>query len=1278
MNWKWMRVTALLLAAILLLSVIPIAASADDAQQGDLVIATYEDLLEFAAAVKGGDTFAGRTVVLTVNVYLGGESAPWEPIGPFGGTFDGGYHVISGLFVSSGSQVGFFGEVNGGVVKNLVVDGEVAGASNVGGVVGKLTAGQVLNCGNHATVSGGANVGGVVGSVNGTCTISGCYNKGNVTGTTGYIGGVTGQHWRAGTVENCYNAGTVTGPATVGGVTGGHKAASTVLETCYNAGTVADSAGNSNNIGSVIGASRGTVTNCYYLTGTDSKATQTETLTAAMLGAAFTDTDKGVTLKWESSVSAATPVRATFAEGTELSAQLATLIRSAVSSARKNGETGESLLGDAKFTAGASSTATDWMALAMGRFGYWKNGAYIYMIDDGTGYADYLVAMKAYVEKTYAANGGSLHSVKATEWHRAAVTIAALGGDPTDFGVYNGKSINLIADGSYNSFLREGPGTQGLNGWIWGLIALDTGACTVPADAKYPRERFITEILRMQLTDGVAGNEYGGWVLGGYGAKSDVDMTAMAIQALAPYYNEDTVYTYTNENSGIEVSKTVRQCVDEALEVLGAMQNENGGFTSWNTDNAESVSQVIVALCALGIDPAKDARFLTGGGKTLLDGLMRFLLPTGGFCHVENGGWNSMANDQATYALVSYWRFENGMRALYDMRSAMTESDRDAVAAANTALSTLPEIGTAGYKAGLKTALDAFRAVNAPERRYVRGYAALAAAIASVGGEAALDTDAPYPVSVAVTKLPDKTVYVEGEIFDPAGLEVTVTYSNGNTVPATDYRLSLSGKLTLTDTTVTVSCGAFRTSFTLEVSEWMPWSGEGTEEDPYCIGTAAELNLLAEKVNKGNSFTGVFFVLTANIDLSDYPDWVQIGTQFAQFDGVFDGQGYAIDNLYSKSGGLFGYVCLNAVIRNVGVASGEIGSETRTFIGAIARWSNGADFINCWNGADILCSGWSGGIVGTVRDGGVSVIQGCYNIGSLTARDGAVGGIVGHLAAGGNGTAVEVTISECYNAGAITASDNAGGIAGRVQDGHTIRNCFNVGEIVLTGENVLDGAGGIVSLLTSGSTVADCYYDPTRTASGVSNGNDTASDRTAEEMKSEAFLARLGAAFKSDRYALKNGGYPLLAWQRTEAADAVDEVTEKIAGIGTVTAESEAVIRDARAAYDALPEALRTLVANSGQLTDAEELFEGLKEPEPDKPEPDKPEPDKPEPDKPEQDKPEDPKPGNQESGGMTDRMMLTLIVAVLIGETVILILLAAGVVMLLRSVRKHRDNFWN
>ncbi len=1197
------RLTAGLLAFMLMLSVIPFAAPAYAGESDpDLTIGTPAALQAFADAVNSGNSYEGKTVKLTANLALGGDGNPWTPIGteanPFRGTFDGGYHVISELYIASGSSVGLFGDVNGGTVMNLVVQGEVNGNSNAAGVIGSLTAGRAVNCGNEAAVSGGANVGGVVGMVNGDSTVSGCFNRGTVTGTTGYVGGVTGQHWRAGRVENCYNAGTVTGPATVGGVTGGHKAASPALENCFNAGSVVDSVGYGNNVGAVIGAGRGTLTNCYYLsgTGTDAKCTEAETLTAAQLGEAFADADGMPVLKWESAVSGDTPVRPGFTEKTALSAQLATYIRAAVASAGAQSGIGGSLLGNEKYLSGASSTATDWMALAMGRFGYRSNGSYTHMIDDGAGYADYLAAMQAYIEKKYADNGGSLHSAKATEWHRAVVAIAALGGDPTAFGSYNGKPIDLIADGSYNCILKAGPGTQGLNGWIWGLLAMDAGMYPVPDDAQYPRSTFITEILKLQLTDGVQGNTYGGWVLGGFGTASDPDMTAMAIQALAPYYNDDTVYTYTNGNSGKEVSRTVRQCVEDALDRLGSLMNQAGGFSSWNTDNAESAAQVLVALCAVGIDPAKDARFITSDGKTVLDGLLRFRLSDGGFCHIANGGWNSMANDQATYALVAYWRFENGMNALYDMRAEMSAEAADACRAATDAIAAADDTSAADYKAQLKAALALFRAVPESERRYVRNYSALVSAIALVGGEAALDTDAPYITSVSVTQAPERTHYYAGEVFDPAGLVVTAQYSDGHTEELKDYRLSVTGELSLEDGTVYVLYGMLKARFALDIQERMPWQGAGTQDDPYRIGTAEELTALAERVNAGKSFTGVTFRMTGNIDLSNCPDWVPIGRSASrQFDGTFDGQGYAIDNLYSGTGGLFGYVGTNAVIRNVGVASGEVNAGNRSFIGAVAGWSNGADFINCWNGADIICGGWSGGIVGTVRDGGASIIRGCYNVGTVTARDGAVGGIVGHLGTGGNGTSVNVTVSACYNAGTVTASDNAGGIVGRMQDGHVLRNCYNAGSVTVTGENILNGAGGIASLVTSRNEISGCYYDSALTACGVSDGNDVTVARTAEEMRTAAFLALLGNDFKADAYALVNGGCPLLTWQSAGDADSIDRVSELIAAIGTVTPDSGDAIRAARAAYDALPDEHKALVDNRAALTAAEEALEALR-----------------------------------------------------------------------------------
>ena len=878
-----------------------------------------------------------------------------------------------------------------------------------------------------------------------------------------------------------------------------------------------------------------------------------------------------------------------FTESNALSARLAGYIEGAVASAKTHTGVTGTLLGNDKYLSGASSTGTDWMALAMARYGYFDaNGNYQYILDDGTGYGDYLSALKTYVEEKYVSGNGKLHSVKATEWHRAAVTIAALGGDPTSFGTYNGEPIDLIADGSYDCVTSRGPGGQGINGWIWGLISINAGMYSVPANAKYSVETFITEILKLQLTDGVSGNEYAGWALSGFA--TDPDICSMAIQALAPYYNDDTAYTYTNTKSGKEVTKTVRMCVDEALDRLGSLMNENGGFASWGTVNVESIAQVMVALCALGIDPAQDSRFVSSTGKTILDGLLGFRLEDGGFCHVTTSGYNSMANDQATYALVSYWRLANGMRSLYDMRADWSAADRQALDSVIAAIDRLPSPSAVDYKAQLKAALTAFRALPFDERQYVTNYSALAAGIALIGGVSELDSETKFITGVTVDRLPDKLSYYENETFDPAGMALTAAYSDGTTVPLTDYRLSKTDPLALNDRSIYVICGAIKVPVSITVSEKMPWAGAGTQEDPYRVGNTEELAAIGIRVSNGRSTTGMYFVMTAHIDLSEVSDWSSIGSSSSkQFDGIFDGNGYVIDNLRSAKGGLFGYVGPNAELRRVNIASGEVGSTSSsvTFLGAVAKWSNGADFIDCHNGADVYAGGYAGGIVGTVR-GGDSVIGGCYNDGDIVGKSSAIGGIVGHLASSGN---TKVLVENCYNVGSVSGSTNVGGIVGQAQDGHIIRNCYNAASVTSKNAN---GAGALAGTVTSGSTLHNCVFDNTFGDVGLASGDDTTGSLSSADMKSEALVTRLGSAFRADRYAFVNAGYPILTWQATEDADAVDAAVAKIDAIGEVTPGSADAIADARAAYDALDDAQKALVSNASALTAAESSLSAL------------------------------------------------------------------------------------
>lgn len=283
-------------------------------------------------------------------------------------------------------------------------------------------------------------------------------------------------------------------------------------------------------------------------------------------------------------------------------------------------------------------TFGDWTAIGVGRYFYSDN------------WQGYLNALENYVSKEYSANNGLLDRAKSTEWQRIALAVLALDGDPRSFGTYQGKKIDLIADGTYNCPFD--PWRQGINGAIWALITLDAKNYEVPDNAKYDRADFIDYIIKSE----VAG---GGFDLAGKTA--DPDITGMALQALAPYYS-------TNNE--------VKEVVDRALAKLSELQTENGGFITYGIENPESGVQVMVALCALGIDPATDSRF-TKNGKTLFDSLYTFYnQKDGGFIHsfetdpnnptMTAGESNIMATDQVRYALIAYSRFVNGETRLYD------------------------------------------------------------------------------------------------------------------------------------------------------------------------------------------------------------------------------------------------------------------------------------------------------------------------------------------------------------------------------------------------------------------------------------------------------------------------------------------------------------------------------------------------------------------------------------------------------------------------------------
>lgn len=189
-------------------------------------------------------------------------------------------------------------------------------------------------------------------------------------------------------------------------------------------------------------------------------------------------------------------------------------------------------------------------------------------------------------------------------------------------------------------FARETPdatiGKQGIMSLVFGLHLLSNG---FESELHTPQS-VIAQILSLEKPDG-------GWAVSGQ--KADADVTAMTLQALAPYTGADM---------------QVREAVNRGLDVLSRIQADNGGYLSYGNENAESAAQVIIALTALGIDPETDERFIKNGFSAV-DAMERFCLPEGGVSHLPGGPGSEMAAAQAYLARAALKRFDAGKGSVF-------------------------------------------------------------------------------------------------------------------------------------------------------------------------------------------------------------------------------------------------------------------------------------------------------------------------------------------------------------------------------------------------------------------------------------------------------------------------------------------------------------------------------------------------------------------------------------------------------------------------------------
>lgn len=283
-----------------------------------------------------------------------------------------------------------------------------------------------------------------------------------------------------------------------------------------------------------------------------------------------------------------------------------------------------------------ASDRGEWAVLGLARAGVALSDEYIQA---------YYGKVVAYVKANIGSDGVLVdpesHNPTVTDNERIILALTAIGKDPANVG---GKNL-LAALQDRNIMQVTNTSDTDINGLVFGLLALNSG--------NYTQDSYwlVQAILTQQ-------NEDGSWsVSAEKKPDGDVDMTAMALQALAPYYNEggDT---------------TVNAAVDKALQWLSA-KYKGTGYTS-----AESCAQVVVALSALQLNANSDSSFVKtvdGAPTSVLGDLLRYYLGEGqGFKHAASlKTADQKATEQALYAMAAYERYCRRTNALYDMTDAV-------------------------------------------------------------------------------------------------------------------------------------------------------------------------------------------------------------------------------------------------------------------------------------------------------------------------------------------------------------------------------------------------------------------------------------------------------------------------------------------------------------------------------------------------------------------------------------------------------------------------------
>ena len=322
-----------------------------------------------------------------------------------------------------------------------------------------------------------------------------------------------------------------------------------------------------------------------------------------------------------------------------------------------------------------------------------------------------------------------------------------------------------------------------------------------------------------------------------------------------------------------------------------------------------------------------------------------------------------------------------------------------------------------------------------------------------------------------------------GTVTVMVGDSIYETQSSGNTWSVTVAPLHGGDVVS-----VSVQAADKMPSYSVYATVALP--GSGTEQDPYLIATADDLQAITSMEGDAPHFK-----LTADIDLTEWiagnndgKGWIPVGGSSSGLRGHFDGDGHTISGLWTDGtyeyGGLFAKVTQDAEVKDlrVEIASGHAVSGT-VYAGGIAGINDG-NITGCIVTGDISGGQYVGGIAGWSRD----KIHQCRHEGQITATHASanVGGIAGNNSG---------EISECKSEGSITANGASawcGGIAGGNGADGNIHDCYGLSDLTASGTSSY--AAGVVGY-NSGIT-GRCYSAGNiagATVAGASGYNDGAS-----------------------------------------------------------------------------------------------------------------------------------------------------------------------------------------